>query len=147
MRSKHLNGRGEKAGGTLVACDTNPIDAVWNDQPAAADGQGDAARLRRLPARDAEAKRTRIAEEIKASMARDAAVITMPDSICWLLNIRGGDVPHTPFALSFAILHGDGSTDLFMDERKSLAGTGAASGQCRAAARRRRRIRCRRSTR
>jgi Xaa-Pro aminopeptidase len=43
----------------------------------------------------------------------------MPDSICWLLNIRGGDTPHTPFALSFAILNADGSTDLFMDERKS----------------------------
>jgi Xaa-Pro aminopeptidase len=46
-------------------------------------------------------------------------VITLPDSICWLLNIRGGDVPHTPFALAFAILNQDGSTDLFMDERKS----------------------------
>jgi Xaa-Pro aminopeptidase len=43
----------------------------------------------------------------------------MPDSICWLLNIRGGDVPHTPFALSFAILNSDGSTDLFMDARKT----------------------------
>jgi len=49
----------------------------------------------------------------------DACVLTLPDSICWLLNIRGGDVPHTPFALSFAILNGDGSTDLFMDARKS----------------------------
>jgi len=35
------------------------------------------------------------------------------------LNMRGGDVPHTPFALSFAILNSDGSTDLFMDARKS----------------------------
>jgi Xaa-Pro aminopeptidase len=52
-------------------------------------------------------------------LGADAGVITMPDSICWLLNIRGGDVPHTPFALSFAILNADGSTDLFMDERKS----------------------------
>jgi len=42
----------------------------------------------------------------------------MPDSICWLLNIRGADVPHTPFALSFAVLNADGSTDLFIDERK-----------------------------
>ena len=32
-------------------------------------------------------------------LGADAAVITLPDSICWLLNIRGGDVPHTPFAL------------------------------------------------
>jgi len=25
-----------------------------------------------------------------------AAVLTLPDSICWLLNIRGGDVARTP---------------------------------------------------
>jgi len=107
----------EKAGGTLVACETNPIDAVWTDQPDAPTAKAiiqDAA----LAGESAESKRTRIAEDVKAQGA-DAAVITMPDSICWLLNMRGGDVPHTPFALSFAILNSDGSTDLFMDARKS----------------------------
>ena len=29
--------------------------------------------------------------------------ITDPASIAWLLNIRGGDVPFTPFALGFAL--------------------------------------------
>ncbi|MBS0470691.1 MAG: aminopeptidase P family protein [Proteobacteria bacterium] len=107
----------DKAGGTLVACETNPIDAVWDDQPDAPTAKAiiqDA----NLAGENAESKRTRIAEDIKG-LGADAAVITMPDSICWLLNIRGGDVPHTPFALSFAIQNSDGSTDLFMDERKS----------------------------
>ena len=31
--------------------------------------------------------------------AIDAAVLTAPNSIAWLLNIRGGDVPHTPLPL------------------------------------------------
>jgi len=31
----------------------------------------------------------------------------MPESIAWLLNIRGGDVPHKPMPLSFAILRQD----------------------------------------
>ncbi len=112
-----LRAAAEKAGGTLVACDTNPIDAVWHDQP---DAPATKAIIQdaNLAGESAEAKRTRIAEEVKAQGA-DAAVITMPDSICWLLNIRGHDVPHTPFALSFAIQNADGSTDLFMDERKS----------------------------
>jgi Xaa-Pro aminopeptidase len=107
----------ERAGGTMVATDGNPIDAIWKDQP-------DAPTARAMPhafnlaGENAESKRTRIAEDVKRTGA-DAAVITAPDSICWLLNIRGGDVPHTPFALSFAILNADGSTDLFMDERKS----------------------------
>jgi Xaa-Pro aminopeptidase len=107
----------EKAGGTLVALDTNPIDAVWEDQPPAPTAKAIIQDMN-LAGESAEAKRTRIAEDVKA-LGADAAVLTMPDSICWLLNIRGADVPHTPFALSFAILNEDGSTDLFMDERKS----------------------------
>ena len=112
-----LRAAAEKAGGTLVAVDTNPIDAVWHDQPDAPTAKA-IVHAMNLAGESAESKRTRIAEEVKAQ-GGDAAVITMPDSICWLLNIRGHDVPHTPFALSFAIQHADGSTDLFMDERKS----------------------------
>jgi Xaa-Pro aminopeptidase len=107
----------ERAGATLVACETNPIDAVWSDQPAAPTEKA-IPHAMNLAGEAAESKRTRIAEDVKR-MGADAAVITMPDSLCWLLNIRGGDVPHTPFALAFAILNQDGSTDLFMDERKS----------------------------
>ena len=106
-----------KAGAELVACETNPIDAVWSGQPEAPAAKAVPHGLA-LAGENAEAKRTRIAEEVKKKGA-DAFVFTMPDSICWLLNIRGADVPHTPFALSFAILNADGSTDLFMDERKS----------------------------
>jgi Xaa-Pro aminopeptidase len=46
----------------------------------------------------------------------------MPESIAWLLNIRGGDVPHTPLPLSFAILRQDGSVSLFIDQRKLVPG-------------------------
>jgi len=49
-------------------------------------------------------------------------VLTMPESIAWLLNIRGGDVPHTPLPLSFAILRQDGSVTLFIDQRKLVPG-------------------------
>ncbi len=106
-----------KAGATLVACESNPIDAVWADQPEAPFAKAMPQGLP-LAGENAEGKRTRLAEEAKAKGA-DATVLTMPDSICWLLNIRGADVPHTPFALSFAILNSDGSTDLFLDERKT----------------------------
>jgi len=112
-----LRGSAEKAGGTLVACETNPLDAVWSDQPPPPTERA-IPHAMNLAGEAAESKRTRIAEDVK-KLGADAAAITLPDSICWLLNIRGGDVPHTPFALAFAILHQDGSTDLFMDERKS----------------------------
>jgi Xaa-Pro aminopeptidase len=112
-----LKAAAAKASAELIACESNPIDAVWHDQPdsptAKAVPHGVA-----LAGESAESKRMRIAEDVKERGA-DAVVLTMPDSICWLLNIRGADVPHTPFALSFAILNGDGSTDLFMDPLKN----------------------------
>jgi len=71
-----------------------------------------------LAGESAESKRTRIAEEIKKSGA-DAAIVSLADSICWLLNVRGSDTPHTPFVLSYAILNSDGSVDWFVDPEKS----------------------------
>ncbi|HEX3809719.1 MAG TPA: aminopeptidase P family protein [Rhizomicrobium sp.] len=107
----------EKAGAVLVPTDGNPIDAVWSDRPAAPTAKA-MPHAMNVAGESAESKRTRIAEEVKKQGA-DAAVVSLADSICWLLNMRGGDTPHTPFALSFAILNSDGSTDLFMDKRKS----------------------------
>jgi Xaa-Pro aminopeptidase len=119
MAVEGLKSAAEKAGGTLVGCESNPIDAVWSDQPAPPVERA-VPHAMELAGEAAESKRMRIAEDVK-KLGADAAVITMPDSICWLLNIRGGDVPHTPFALAFALLNQDGSTDLFMVERKSSA--------------------------
>ena len=48
----------------------------------------------------------------------DALALTQPDSIAWLLNVRGADVPFTPFALSFAVLGADGAVKWFVDGRK-----------------------------
>jgi Xaa-Pro aminopeptidase len=106
-----------KAGATLVPTDSNPIDAVWSDRPAAPRAKA-VPHAMALAGESSESKRTRIAEQIKA-LGADAAVVSLADSICWLLNMRGGDTPHTPFVLSYAILNSDGSTDLFMDGHKS----------------------------
>jgi len=106
----------ERAGGTLVALDSNPLDAVWPDQPGPP-------RARAVPhpialaGETSQSKRARLAEDLK-KRAADAAVLTLPDSVCWLLNIRGADVPHTPFVLAFAILNADASVDLFLDAKK-----------------------------
>jgi Xaa-Pro aminopeptidase len=107
----------ERAGGQLLACRSNPLDAVWADQP-------EPPRARAVPhpielaGETSQAKRTRLAEDLKKRNA-DAAILTLPDSVCWLLNIRGADVPHTPFVLAFAILNADASVELFMDAKKS----------------------------
>lgn len=63
-------------------------------------------------------KRTTIAAQLKEQGVA-STVITLPDSIAWLLNIRGQDVPHNPLVLSYAVLHaGDARVDWYVDERK-----------------------------
>ncbi|MDG2340891.1 MAG: aminopeptidase P family protein [Paracoccaceae bacterium] len=67
-----------------------------------------------------EAKCQRLADDLKAS-GQSAAIITLPDSIMWLLNIRGADIPRNPVAHGFVILNADASVDLFMDATKLTA--------------------------
>jgi Xaa-Pro aminopeptidase len=106
----------QRAGGSVVPVESNPVDAVWRDRPAAP-----LAPVLPHPVEFAgetsEARRKRIGESV-AGKGADVALLTQPDSIAWLLNVRGGDVPRTPFALGFALLHKDGHVDLYMDRRK-----------------------------
>ena len=47
-----------------------------------------------------------------------AVILTSPASINWLCNLRGGDVPYTPFALAFGILYANAKIEIFVDLRK-----------------------------
>ncbi len=93
---------------------SNLVDRVWQDQPPppsgkvsihpvdlAGEAHGD--KIARLAARLGQAR---------------TAVITLPDSIAWLLNIRGSDIPRNPVAHGFALLHDDATVMLFMDAAK-----------------------------
>ncbi|MDT0506733.1 aminopeptidase P family protein [Novosphingobium sp. MMS21-SN21R] len=103
-------------GATLVPVSANPVNAVWQDQPAPSLAPA-------VPHADAYAgksatqKRADVAEWL-AAKGLDAAVVTALDSVAWLLNIRGADVDHTPVALSFVIAHADGTADLFIAPEK-----------------------------
>ncbi len=115
-----------QAGGELVALSTNPLDAVWPDQPPPPLAPVIAQDIR-FAGRSSQDKR----ETLGHALGKDgiaAAVLSGPDSIAWLLNIRGADVPRTPFALGFAILHQDGGVELFMDRRKFAPGLEAHLG-------------------
>jgi Xaa-Pro aminopeptidase len=103
-------------GAQLVAVAANPVDAIWQDQPAPSLAPA-------LVHDDAHAgqaaheKRAAVAEWLVAK-GLDAAVISALDSAAWLLNMRGSDVEHTPVALSFVIAHADGTADLFIAPEK-----------------------------
>jgi Xaa-Pro aminopeptidase len=103
-------------GAELVAVDTNPVDAVWPDRPMPSDARlsvlDDA-----LAGKSSAAKRAGIAEWLGERKA-DAVVLSALDSIAWAFNIRGDDVAHTPVALAYAIVHADGTGDLFVAPEK-----------------------------
>ena len=106
------------AGARLVPCADNPIDALWEDQPPPPLGPI-APHPVRFAGVNAEEKRETIAGHL-AEQGTDAAVLSAPDSIAWLLNVRGADVANSPLPHSFAIVHGDGGADWFVDARKLL---------------------------
>ncbi|WP_246148993.1 aminopeptidase P family protein [Skermanella pratensis] len=109
-----------RVGGELLACPDNPVDAVWPDQPPVPLAPVVPHDLR-FAGKPAAEKQADVAMALKQA-GHAAAVLTQPDSIAWLLNIRGGDVPHTPLPLSFAIIDDQGATDLFIDRRKLAPG-------------------------
>src|SRR5471032_3154199 len=71
----HLEAATEKAGGILVAVETNPIDAVWTDQPAPPVTPAKPHALN-LSGEQSEAKRLRLGDGLKKAGA-EAAVITL----------------------------------------------------------------------
>lgn len=109
--SKALDGSGI----TLSPCE-NLIDLIWPDQPDAPMAKAFAYE-EKYAGKTHLQKRQDIARVLKDA-GQDAAVITLPDSLAWLLNMRGGDVSHVPIAHGFVILHSDASADLFMAAEK-----------------------------
>ncbi|HEX9858848.1 MAG TPA: aminopeptidase family protein P, partial [Paracoccaceae bacterium] len=102
--------------GVTLRPTTNFVDAVWPDQPGAPKGLA-FAHPDSLAGETSAAKRARLAEGL-AGAGQKAAVITLPDSLCWLLNIRGADVPRNPILHGFAVLHDDARVTLFADPAK-----------------------------
>jgi Xaa-Pro aminopeptidase len=116
LLSEDALARYTEAGLTMVPLEANPIDAVWSDRPAAPAAPAVPHELTYAGVSSAE-KRADIAKTLQQAK-QDAAILTDPASIAWMLNIRGDDVPFTPFALAFALIHADARVTLFIDPIK-----------------------------
>ncbi len=104
----------EKAQAQLITLTQNPIDILWHNRPPLPASSVDIHDIKYAGKTSAE-KRSDIARKLRAS-GQDKMLITQPENIAWLLNIRGQDVPHTPFILCFGILHNDARFDLYIEE-------------------------------
>ncbi len=112
--------------GVSLQATANFIDGIWVNQPAPPMGRA-FAHPEAVAGEASSAKRARLAEALRREGQR-AAVITLPDSLCWLLNLRGADVPRNPILHGFALLHDDGRVTLFAEAAKFDAETRASLG-------------------
>ncbi len=92
---------------TLRAMD-NLIDPLWTDQPDAPRQPFTAYPIENAGESHAD-KRARLSAEISDG----CTLLTQPDSIAWLLNIRGTDTERNPVPQAFALLHHDGAVTLY----------------------------------
>jgi Xaa-Pro aminopeptidase len=100
-------------GSQLIACEHNPIDKIWQNRPTSPvtpiishplDYSGETSKSKR--------------QRIGATFGQEfAAILTASDSIAWLLNTRGNDIPRVPITLGFAILYATGIIDWFIIPR------------------------------
>jgi Xaa-Pro aminopeptidase len=102
---------------TLKPVASSPIDRIWGkNRPAPPTGAAIVHPLTHAGVSAAD-KIAELQKRLRQD-GQDAVVLTLPDSICWLLNIRGTDVPHNPVVLAFAILSAKGKAELFVAPQK-----------------------------
>jgi len=93
----------------------NPVDAIWADRPAAPVGE---VRLHpeSLSGATYADKRDTVLANVRLKQL-DGVVLTLPDGINWVLNIRGSDIPFNPLLLSYLKLSVSGEAVLFSYDR------------------------------
>ncbi len=105
---------------TLKPVRRNLVDQVWGeDRPPPPLGPVSVQPL--AYAGRSAAEKIAVLQKAMAGEGQDALVLTLPDSIAWLCNIRGTDVAHTPVALCFAIVPRTGKPELFIAAEKISA--------------------------
>lgn len=102
--------------GILLRPCANLVDLIWGDQPAPPKTAAFPYPIE-YAGKSSQDKRRDCAQDL-CDQGENAAVITLPDSLCWLLNIRGNDVSKTPLVHGFAILHDDERVQLFVAPSK-----------------------------
>lgn len=105
-----------EAGMKLAAVTDNVIDRCWHDRPPAVVTPALLLEQRYTGVSSVD-KRGSIAKLI-AERGADAALIFAPDSVSWLLNVRGTDIPCLPILQSFAILHSNAQMTVFVDPER-----------------------------
>ncbi len=106
-------------GKAVLVSSENLVDRIWPDRPGAPVTPIEFLGNNRA-GKDAAEKIADLQQQLIDDKA-DAVVLTLPESICWLFNMRGRDVPNTPFVLGFAIAPKKGKPVLYLDKARISA--------------------------
>ncbi|HKK43582.1 MAG TPA: aminopeptidase P family protein [Bacteroidales bacterium] len=102
-------------GKDLVDTECDIITDIWTDRPPMPSDQAFD-----LPVGYAGKERSEKISAVREEMKKSGVthhLLTSPDDIMWLLNIRGNDVKYTPLLMSFALV-ADEQVLLFVEESK-----------------------------
>ena len=94
----------------------NLIDRVWKNQPKPSRALPKP-HPKRFAGVDADIKKQGLLKELSNNKA-DSIILTKPESICWLLNIRGNAIRHFPVVKCFFIFHKTGRGTLLLGNTK-----------------------------
>ena len=116
-----------QASGVVLCADAdNLVDRCWHDRPAP-DVRPALLLDDSFSGESSASKRARIAASLEGHRA-DAALVFAPDSVSWLLNVRGLDVPCLPVLQAMALIWRDASVDLIVDPQRMPPGWQAHCG-------------------
>ena len=118
-----------KCGLSLDAVTPNPIDLIWSDRPHPPSGKVEIY-PDDLAGEALEDKHARVVEVLREE-GMDGLVISAPDNLAWLLNIRGRDLDMLPVAFALAVVPVEGpiavhiaSAKIEADVAEALEGSG-----------------------
>jgi Xaa-Pro aminopeptidase len=94
----------------------NLVDKIWTDRPAPPVTPVEFLGHNRA-GRTADDKLAELRKTLTAENA-DVVVLTLPESINWLFNMRGRDVPNVPVILAFALVPKTGKPTIFVHKLK-----------------------------
>ncbi len=91
------------------------IGEIWDDRPSMSKEKAFLLDVK-YAGESAKSKLARLREKMQTENVNTHIICSL-DDICWLFNIRGGDVLHSPLILSYAIITLD-NAQLFLDKEK-----------------------------
>ena len=84
---------------TIIHDKKNSVDLIWRDRPVSQNKP-----FFLLEKKFSGYSTLEKIKKIKKKISSSTLIITSPESVCWLLNIRGYDLPNTPLVLSRLII-------------------------------------------